>query len=82
MVYFKTIDDNGFVSVSTLNADTGGNCTKEEHDTIAQMYRDAEPGYGVVETESGFAYALRPVPPEPELTDEEALAILLGGADT
>lgn len=81
MVYFKTIDDNGFVSVSTLNADTGGNCTKEEHDTIAQMYRDAEQGYGVVETESGFSYAKRPEPPEPELTDEEALAIILGGAD-
>lgn len=78
MVYFKTIDDNGFVSASTLNAETGGNSTKAEHDTIAQMYRKAEPGYGVIETADGFAYALRPVPPEPELTDEEALAILLG----
>lgn len=80
MVYFKTTDDNGFVSVSTLDAEAGGNSTKEEHDTIVQMYRDAEPGYGVVETESGFAYAKRPEPPEPELTDEEALEILLGGA--
>jgi hypothetical protein len=72
MVYFKMTDENGFVSVSTLDAETGGNSTKEEHDAIAQMYRDAEPGYGVVEAESSFAYALRPVPPEPELTDEEA----------
>lgn len=80
MVYFKTIDENGFVSASTLNAETGGNSSKEEHDTVAQMYRDAEPGYGVVETESGFAYAKRPEPPETELTDEEALEILLGGA--
>ncbi len=79
MVYFKTIDENGFVSVSTLNAETGGNSTQAEHDTIVQMYRDAEPGYGVIETESGFAYAKRPEPPEPELTDEEALEILLGG---
>lgn len=82
MVYFKLTDENGFVSVSALNAETGGNSTQAEHDTVTQMYRDAEPGYGVIETESGFAYALRPVPPEPELTDEEALAILLGGADT
>ena len=80
MVYFKMIDDNGFVSVSTLNAETGGNSTREEHDTIVQMYREAEPGYGVIETASGLAYAKRPQPPEPELTDEETLEILLGGA--
>ena len=80
MVYYKLIDENGFVSVSTLDAESGGNSTKAEHDTIAQMYREAESGYGVIETAEGFAYALRPVPPEPELTDEEALEILLGGA--
>jgi len=62
MVYFKMTDENGFVSVSTLNAETGGNSTREEHDTITQMYREAEPGYGVIETESGFAYAKRPEP--------------------
>lgn len=82
MVYFKSTDANGFVSVSTLNADTGGNSTQAEHDTVTQMYRDAEPGYGVVETESGFAYAKRPEPLEPELTDEELVEILLGGDGT
>ena len=80
MVYFKMTDADGFVSVSTLNAEAGGNSTQEEHDTVAQMYRDAEPGYGVIETGSGFAYAKRPEPPEPELTDEELVEILLGGA--
>lgn len=80
MVYYKMTDDNGFVSASTLNADTGGNSTKEEHDTIVQMYREAAHGYGVIETESGFAYAKRQEPPEPELTDEELVEILLGGA--
>lgn len=73
MVYYKTTDDNGFVSVSTLNAEAGGNCTKEEHDEIAAMYREAERGYGVIETASGFAFALRPVPPA-ETGDEEATA--------
>ena len=72
MVYFKMTDENGFVSVSTLNAETGGSCTKAEHDAVAQMYRDAEPGFGVIEKEGGFAYAPRPVEPEP-LTDEDAL---------
>lgn len=82
MIYFKMTDENGFVSVSTLNADEGGNSTKEEHDTIAEMYRNAEPGYGVVETESGFAYALRPAAPAPEdeeISPEEAMEILIGG---
>ena len=70
MIYFKMTDEDGFVSVATMNADKGGNSTKEEHDAIAQMYVSAEAGYGVVETESGFVYAMRPVEP----TDEEANA--------
>lgn len=81
MVYFKMTDSDGFVSVSTLNAEAGGNSTQAEHDTIVQMYREAEPGYGVIETESGFAYAKRPEPPEPEPTAEdkaEAYDILMG----
>ena len=64
MVYFKMTDENGFVSVSTLNAETGGNCTRAEHDAVAQMYRDAEPGFGVIEKDIGFVYAERPVEPE------------------
>ena len=72
MVYFKMTDENGYVSASTLNADFGGNSTKEEHDTISQMYKNAPNGYGVIETESGFEYAKYIIEPEP-LTDEEAL---------
>lgn len=78
MVYFKFTDDDGFVSVSTLNAETGGNSTQEEHDTIAEMYRNAESGYGVKEVDGAYVYALRPIPPESDPTPEEALAILLG----
>lgn len=80
MVYFKFTDENGFVSVSTLNADEGGNSTKEEHDTIAEMYRNAENGYGVKEVGGEFVYAQRPILPEPDPDPEEALSILLGGA--
>lgn len=78
MVYFKNTDEDGFVSVSTLNADEGGNSTKEEHDTIAEMYRNAESGYGVKEAGGQFVYAEVPVAPEPDPDPEEALAILLG----
>ena len=79
MVYFKMTDEDGFLSVSTLNADEGGNSTKEEHDTIAEMYRNAESGYGVKEEGGQFVYAKRPEQPEPEIDPEEALSILLGG---
>ncbi len=72
MVYFKMTDENGFVSVSTLNADEGGNSTKTEHDTIAEMYRAAEAGYGVVETENGFAYAMRPAPEDEDIAADAA----------
>ena len=81
MVYFKYTDDDGFVSVATLNADEGGNSTKEEHDTIAEMYRNAESGYGVKEEGGQFVYAKRPEYPEPDPTPEEALNILLGGEE-
>lgn len=79
MQYYKLTDDEGFVSVSTLNADGNGNSTQAEHDEIAEMYRNAPDGYGVIETESGFEYAARPIDPDPELDDSEALDILLGG---
>ena len=82
MVYFKTTDENGFVSVSTLNADEGGNSTKTEHDTIAEMYRSAEAGYGVVETGGVFAYAKRPeLPPvdgDADAADYESALSRLG----
>ena len=81
MVYFKFTDEDGFVSVSTLNADEGGNSTKEEHDTIAEMYRNAESGYGVKEVGGEFVYVQRPIPPEPDPDPEEALSILLGGVE-
>lgn len=82
MVYFKMTDENGFVSVSTLNADSGGNCTKAEHDAVAQMYRDAELGFGVVEKDGGYEYALRPKPePSEDVDDSEALDIILGGGE-
>ena len=80
MVYFKMTDEDGFVSVSTLSADEGGNSTKEEYDTIAELYRNAESGYGVKEVGGEFVYAQRPIPPEPDPDPEEALSILLGGA--
>lgn len=84
MQYYKTIGENGFVAVSTINADGEGNSTQSEHDTLVEKYHNAPDGYGVVETESGFEYAPFPPEPEPEPTDTdkaEAYDILIGGAE-
>ena len=82
MVYFKIVDADGFVTASTLNADEGGNSTKAEHDTIVEMLVNAEAGYGVMETESGFVYAMRPVPEPSAPTAEDILDTLFGGDAT
>lgn len=82
MVYFKYTNEDGFLTVSTLNANEGGNCSKLVFDTIADMYRNAEPGYGVKEENGRFVYAQRPISEELEVVTEEdleeALSILLG----
>ena len=81
MVYYKIADENGFITPYTINTDVGGNSTKEEHDTIAEMLRNAENGYGVKEEGGQFVYAKVPDAPEPDPTPEEALSILLGGEE-
>ena len=80
MQYWKAKSEDGFVSVTTINADGEGNSTKAEHDTVVELLRNAPEGYGVVETESGFDYAPVTIDPDPELDDAAALEILLGGA--
>lgn len=78
MRYYKYIDQNGFVSLSTLNANGDGNITQEEYNTILTMIRSSEEGYGVIETENGYEYALVPVEPEPDISEEELFEILFG----
>lgn len=61
MIYYKTIGDDGFVSVSTVNADGEGNITQTEYNQIMQMIKDAPTGQGVVEIDGEYAYAEYPV---------------------
>lgn len=77
MTYFKVIYDDGFVSVSTLDANIQGNSTKEEYDLIAEMYHNAEEGYGVKETPEGFVYEKYQIN-EDEIDEMEAFSILMG----
>ena len=81
MQYWKNTDENGFVTASTINADGEGNSTKEEHDVIADMYRNAPNGCGVIETESGFDYEILPIDQKPEIDEAEAYNIIFGGAE-
>ena len=57
MIYYKTIGDDGFVSISTVNADGEGNITQTEYNQIMQMIKDAPTGQGVVEIDGEYAYA-------------------------
>ena len=77
MIYYKTIGENGFVSVSTVNADGNGNISQTEYEQILQMIKDAPEGQGVVESGGGYAYAEFPVI-ESEVPPEEVLEALEG----
>lgn len=70
MVYYKTINDDGFVSLSTVNADGEGNISQTEYDRILQMIKNAPTGQGVIESGGGYAYAEYPVI-ESEVTPDE-----------
>ena len=70
MIYYKTLGADGFISVSTVNADGDGNISQTEYDRILQMIKNAPTGQGVVEDGSGYAYAEYPVI-ESEVTPDE-----------
>lgn len=76
MVYYKTIDGDGFVNVSTVNKNIGGNITQEEYEIIVEMFKNAEEGFGIKETPTGYVYAKYDIIDEP--TAEELLDVLLG----
>lgn len=77
MIYYKTIGDDGFVSISTVNADGEGNITQTEYNQIMQMIKDAPTGQGVIESGGGYAYAEFPVI-ESDVPPEEVLEALEG----
>ena len=57
MIYYKTLGADGFISVSTVNADGDGNISQTEYDRILQMIKNAPTGQGVVEIDGEYAYA-------------------------
>ena len=77
MIYYKTLGADGFISVSTVNADGDGNISQTEYDRILQMIKNAPTGQGVVEDGSEYAYAEIPVV-ESDVAPEEVLEALEG----
>lgn len=77
MIYYKTIGDDGFIAVSTVNADGDGNITQTEYQQILQMIKDAPTGQGVVESGGEYSYAEYPVI-ESDVPPEEVLEALEG----
>lgn len=77
MAYYKTINDDGFVSLSTVNADGEGNITQTEYNQIMQMIKNAPTGQGVVEIDGEYAYAEYSVE-ESDATPEEVIEALEG----
>ena len=81
MRYYKIIEDGYVLSIGTGSG--GSEITKEEYEDIISVIRSAPTA------ESGYQYRLKadltwelveaPVDTDPELSDSEALAIILGG---
>lgn len=81
MGYLKAIANGYIMSLHIVSGE--GNCDKKEYDSLEAMFRERP------EAPEGYWYLLRAdtlewglvEAPEDDLPDEEALAILLGGAD-
>ena len=82
MSYYKTIDD-GFIS-QIGSGDYGTAISEQEYNdllAIIQAAPTAPTGYAYKLRADNLEWELVELPPEPELTAEEALDILLGGGD-
>lgn len=78
MRYYRTISDDGIVSVSTLHADGDGNITEQEYEAIREMLINAPEGQVLVEDGDGYAYADAPSTEDADISPDEALDILMG----
>ena len=81
---YRTIERDGIIIAISKNGSVGKTITAEEYAEIMAMLRNppaALEGYGYRLTESlqWELYELPPVDPDPELSDQEALDIILEG---
>lgn len=83
MRYYKIIEDGYVLSIGTGLG--GSEITKEEYDNLLSVIRSAPtagPGFQYrLKTDLTWDLAEAPGDTDPELSDSEALAIILGGED-
>lgn len=85
MKYFKIVVDNYIVAISKGGA--GEEISENEYDALKTAIHDRPmppDGYDYKLRASDLEWELVELPPEPQdedITDEEALDIILGGAD-
>ena len=77
MIYYKTLDEDGVVSVNTLNEKGKGNIDEKEYSMIIELFRKMPVGKVLIETEKGYEYADAPDDPSKGgLTPDEAWKII------
>lgn len=77
MRYYKA-NDNGIISVSTLDADGDGNITEKEYNDIVSLLRAMPAGKVLTEQNGEYVYINAPAPPDEDISAEEAMDILMG----
>ena len=60
--YFKTVDEDGFLTISTLDIGGQGNINQTEHERLSAFFRNAPDGYGVKEIDDTLEYVKQPNP--------------------
>lgn len=88
MIYYKQLTSDAAYIIAVGTGYGGTEITKTEYDSIltAIQSRPSEPGKGY-RLKTNLTWEAYDLPPEPEpsdddeLSDEEALEILMGGAD-
>ena len=78
MIYYKSVDNEVIVGISTVNTDGNGNISEEEYEFLKTMITEKPEGKQIRDNGDG-TYSYIDMPPMPELEDSEALSILLGG---
>lgn len=85
--FYKVVESGYIVGFGTNGADNVTAITEDEYNELAEMFATrptAPEGYAYMIQDDPREWVMVEMPPDPdpELTDAEALEILLGGVDT
>lgn len=81
MAYYKIVEDEIVQSINTAEGEAKGNTTKEDYEILLGMFRQLPDGKVIHDNGDGtYSYVDNPFPPDPdpEISDDELLDILMG----